>query len=153
MRDICPHGLDATNKNHCAHFVSHVLQLGFGMTCARLRGQRGAGTAANVRVQEIFARCPHTRELLECPTTGSGLIFVSKRSNFAGAPTRIRNVPKKHIGIVIDGFTWHYSNPANQVKKQPVSKFLTHYRRQENALWWGSFPASASPTAFGTSSV
>lgn len=153
MRDICPFGYDATDDNHCAHFVAHALQLDFGMTCARLKGRRGAAGAANVRVHEIFAECPHTRELLECPMTGKGLVFVSEARNFSGKPARLRNIPKKHIGIALDGQLWHYSNPRNRVVRQHVSDFLFHYPRQNNALWWGKFPASATPAPFGTSSL
>lgn len=150
MRDICPHGFDSTRENHCAHFVSHVLQLDFGATCTRLVGRRGAIGGANVRVQEVFGRCPATREVLECPTAGIGLIFVSAKRNFRGKPTRLRNVPKKHIGIGIDGIIWHYSNTRNEVVRQPFSRFLFHFPRQENALWWGKPPPSSMPTWFGT---
>ena len=149
--EICPHGFDSRGANHCAHFVSHVLQLGFGMTCARLRGQRGASAAANVRVKEIFERCPQTREVLECPTVGSGLLFVSARRNFSGTPTRIRNVPRKHMGIALNGRIWHYSNSRRKVVVQTFSEFLFHFPRQRNTLWWGGFPTDSAPTGLGTS--
>lgn len=151
IAEICPHGFDATTGNHCAHFVCHALQLDFGLTCAAMRGARGAFGAANIRVQETFARCPSTREIRECPTTGHGLIFVSAPSNFRGTPTQIRNVPRKHIGIVLNGIVWHYSNTRNRVVTQTVGEFLSHYRRQQNALWWGALPPAARPAAFGTS--
>lgn len=151
IADICPHGFDAAHDNHCAHFVAHVLQLDFGMTCTRLRGVRGATGGANVRVQEIFARCPSTEEVRECPTTGRGLVFVSGRSNFQGEPTRVRNVPKKHIGIVVDGQVWHYSNARNRVVRQPATSLIHLYPRQDNALWWGTFPRETRPTFFGQS--
>lgn len=153
MREICPYGFDATNKNHCAHFVGHALRLDFGMTCARLRGKPNATGAANVRVHEIFDRAPDAHEVLECPTTGTGLVFVSERRNFHGSPTQMRNVPKKHIGIAIDGVLWHYSNPRNRVVRQPVGEFLYHYPRQTNALWWGALPATTRPTRFAMSSL
>lgn len=152
IADICPHGFDDTTDNHCAHFVAHVLQLDFGMTCARLKGMRDAPAAANVRVHEIFAECPDTREILECPTTGEGLIFVSHRTNFRGAPVRMRNVPRKHVGIQLHGMVWHYSNTRDRVVSQSVGAFLEHYPRQQNALWWGRFPRVARVAAFATSS-
>ncbi len=161
MRAVCPHGYDARNDNHCAHFVAHVLQLDFGVTCAALRGRRGAAAAANVRVHEIFARCPMTQEIIECPANGAGLIFVSKRSSFqpervchpGPMAMRMANVPKKHIGIVLNGVVWHYSNTRNQAVKQTAGEFLFHYRRQENALWWGAFPRTARATYVATSGV
>jgi hypothetical protein len=151
IRDICPHGFDASNKNHCAHFVAHVLQLTFGMTCARLVGHAGPAGAANVRVHELFAECPNPKEVLECPTRGSGLIFVSEAGNFRGTPIQMRNVKKKHIGIVIDGTVWHYSNPRDRVIRQSVAEFLFHYPRQTNALWWADPPMMARPAGFATS--
>ena len=48
--DICGNGFDDHGDNHCAHFVSHVLRLAFGMTCKQLTV--GTQAAANVRVQE-----------------------------------------------------------------------------------------------------
>lgn len=151
MAEICPHGYDATTNNHCAHFVGHVLQLSFGLTCAAMSGARGAYSAANLRVHETFARCPSTRQILACPTIGEGLIFVSKASNFHGQPTQMRNVPKKHIGIVLNGIVWHYSNPRDEVITQTVGEFLFHYARQQNALWWGDFPPTSRVASFGTS--
>lgn len=156
IRDICPHGFDAAGDNHCAHFVGHVLNLDFGLTCAAMKGRRGAAAAANLRVHEIFARCRETREMVECPTTGEGLIFVSGERNFrqrAAQPVRLRNVRKKHIGIVLNGMVWHYSNRRGRVVQQPVGEFLSHYPRQQNALWWGTFPPVARPAWFATSSA
>lgn len=153
MREICPHGLDSRNKNHCAHFVSHVLQMSFGCTCASLKGRRNSYGAANVRVHEIFERCPTTIELNMCPTIGDGVIFVSKHNNFRGKPVRMRNVPKKHVGILLNGVVWHYSNTRNKVITQTVSEFLFHYSRQKNSLWIGTFPNSAVATSFGTSGI
>ena len=153
MRDICPHGLDARNNNHCAHFVSHFLQLSFGCTCASLKGRGSSYGAANVRVHEIFEKCPTTTELRMCPTVGQGLIFVSKHTNFSGTPVRMRNIPKKHVGLLLNGIVWHYSNLRNKVITQTVSDFLFHYSRQRNSLWIGTFLSSAVATTFGTSGV
>jgi hypothetical protein len=148
IRNICPNGYDAGADNHCAHFVAHVLQLDFGLTCAKMRH---GSVGANVRVQELFDRCPQPREVLECPTTGEGLIFVSAATSFHGMPVRIRNVPRKHVGLVMNGTVWHYSNRRSQVVEQTVGEFLFHYPRQNNALWWGNFPPGSRPASCGTS--
>lgn len=144
IEQICPFGYQA--HNHCAHFVSHVLQLGVGFTCAP--GQVGS---ACVRVQELLPQCGNVREVRECPTTGEGLIFVSEKGNFRGSPVTIENVPKKHVGIVFNGQVWHYSNSRHKVVIQPVGEFLQHYPRQQNALWYGSLPTQCHPTTIGTS--
>jgi len=151
---ICPNGFDADSENHCAHFVSHALGLEFGMTCARLvHRSRHHGAGANVRVQELFAACPNVRELLECPTVGTALIFVSAPTNFSAKTHTMRNVPKKHVGILHNGVMWHYSNRERRVVSQPASQFLFHYPGQTNALWIGDLPASARPTAPGALSA
>ena len=147
ISEICPYGYDSATDNHCAHFVAHSLQLEFGLTCAQMRGRIGG---ANLRVHEVFAQCSNTREILECPTTGEGLIFVSDRTNFRGTPTQISNVPRKHIGILLDGRVWHYSNTRQRVVIQTVSEFLFHYPRQSNALWYGALPMQSRLTTFGT---
>ncbi len=144
MAEICTNGYTANNINHCAHFVSHVLQLDFGMTCDKLVA--GAGdSGANVRVQEIFTHSSNVKELTYCPTAAKCLVFVSEESNFTGSPVRLRNVPRKHIGIGFGSQVWHYSNSANEVVKQPIHAFLQHYRNQTNAVWIGDIPAGARP--------
>lgn len=147
IAQICPHGYDGAQDNHCAHFVAHVLQLDFGMTCGRLRRRPGG---ANVRVQELFAQCPSSREVVECPSTGQGLIFVSDRRNFSGTPTQIENVRRKHVGVMSNGRVWHYSNTLRRVVVQTVGEFLSHYPRQDNALWYGALPAACRAASFGT---
>src|ERR1044072_5116765 len=152
ISQICPYGYDRSADSHCAHFVSHALQVSFGLTCASLRGMRGSSSGANLRVREVFAQCPNTSEILACPTNGEGLIFVSKRTNFRGTPTQIARVRRKHVGIVLDGRVWHYSNRRRRVVVQTVGEFLFHYPRQNNALWYGALPTQSRPTNFGTSS-
>src|SRR5262245_55963 len=120
---ICPFGYDDPHDNHCAHFVAHVLQLDFGATCAGMKGKRELG-GANIRVKELFERCRDAEMVLACPTTGEGLIFVSAPGSFHGSPVQIRNVKKKHVGLMLNGTVWHYSNTRHRVVKQSVGDFL-----------------------------
>jgi hypothetical protein len=147
---ICPNGYDADGDNHCAHFVSHVLQLDTGLTCAGMT-RRPRGPGANLRVHELFERCPAAWEVRECSSRGEGLLFVSAVTSFRHAPGRMANVRKKHIGLVREGTVWHYSNTRRQVVSQPADMFLFHYPRQDNALWWGRFPEAASAIEYGIS--
>ncbi len=133
--DICAFGFASGAENHCAHFVSHVLQLEFGYTCAR--GGR------NIRVQEVFAKCPEVGEFDDRPGQ-SCLVFVTKASNVHLAKKIIDNVPKKHIGIFYNGTIWHYSNSRGHVVTQVPSEFIKHYPTQTNALFYGTFPADAT---------
>lgn len=151
---ICLNGYADNGDNHCAHFVNHVLNLSFGVTCRGLvakTAQRAPG--ANVRVHETFDRCANVRELLECPTSIEALIFVSARQNFVhqrNGTVTLNNVPKKHIGLFLDGVVWHYSNSRRQVVKQILMDFIRHYPRQTNVLWVGDLPAGSAATWFGT---
>ncbi len=100
MTDICLNGYDNRSDNHCAHFVGHAMNLHFGYTCRQHRGGNNAG--ANLRVHEIFAQCPNKREILQTGASLTGLVFVSASTNFVtrGGSTTLRNVPRKHIGII-----------------------------------------------------
>jgi hypothetical protein len=149
MTNICLNGYNARGDNHCAHFVSHALSLDFGYTCKQHTGKRNRG--ANLRVQETFAQCANVQEIHECNTALTGLVFVSAATSFVvqGGKTVLNNVPKKHIGMLLGGFVWHYSNSQHQVVKQPMSQFLFHYPGQTNALWLGTIPTGARALWYG----
>jgi hypothetical protein len=149
MTDICLNGYNKPSDNHCAHFVSHAVALSFGYTCKQHTGKQNAG--ANLRVQEVFVQCPSVQEIVECSSSLSGLVFVSARANFVtrGGRTFLSNVPRKHIGFLLSGFVWHYSNSQHRVVKQPMSQFLFHYPGQTNALWLGTMPAGARALWYG----
>ena len=92
----------------------------------------------------MFAQCATKQEI---PKTGpglSGIIFVSGQGSFVttGGTTRLSNVPKKHIGFILNSMVWHYSNSQNKVIKQTTTAFRRHYSGQTNALWFGSMPLS-----------
>lgn len=155
--DICLNGFINHRDNHCAHFVSHVLYLEFGTTCLNLvANSQKVAEGGNVRVHEIFGRCSRVHEFFSCPTLVCGLIFVSEHINFRGTPTRLRNIPKKHIagtpvGLIYNGAIWHYSNTRNQVVVQNMAQFIEHYRNQKNSLWFGEIPSDARPHPWGVS--
>ena len=88
--------------------MAHVLQLDFGLTCAAMKRAHAKG-GANIRVQELFDRCSDAAEVVECPTMGEGLVFVSAPSSFRGRPVRIRNVKKKHVGLLLNGTVWLFT--------------------------------------------
>ncbi|MEX0794497.1 MAG: hypothetical protein WD045_15285 [Pirellulaceae bacterium] len=150
ISEICLNGYDDKSENHCAHFVSHAANLDFGYTCRSHTGKKNQG--ANLRVHEVFARCAKTSEVIQCSPSQSGLVFISAPSNFVtpkAGPTTMRNVPKKHIGFLLNGHIWHYSNGQDQVVKQSLSQFLNHYPKQSNALWLGSLPPTSRLVSFG----
>ncbi len=56
INQICGNGFHDASANHCAHFVSHATGMGFSFNCKQFVG--GTQPAANIRVHEIFAKCP-----------------------------------------------------------------------------------------------
>jgi hypothetical protein len=139
--DICAFGF--THKtNHCAHFVSHVLQLELGYTC----GRGGVG-GRSVRVHEIFAKCPRVGKFDDRPTEKC-LIFVISPREVNLKKKVMSNVPKKHIGIYVNGTIWHYSNSREKVVTQKPAEFKKHYPGQTNGLFYGTFPTSATAIPF-----
>jgi len=136
---ICQNGYTSDADNHCAHFVSHVLGYKFGVTCQMMGSARGPG--ANLRVQEIFPRCAKVGVWSLRPATlPVCLVFITRAANVNLAGKVMANVPRKHIGIFIGGFVWHYSNSQQKVVRQTPALFSTHYPSPDNAMFYGSLP-------------
>src|SRR6185436_18101662 len=107
--EICPNGYANAADNHGAHFVSHVMGYGGGVTCLTMR--RGTGFGGNIRVQELFPRCPTVGTWDSRPATmTSCLVFITNASNVDVTKKTMNNVPRKHIGIYLSGLIYHYSN-------------------------------------------
>jgi len=137
---ICPNGFTSTHENHCAHFISHVLGYSFGANCRMMAG--GSSPGANIRVQEVFARCPRVGKWVDRPVElNQCLVFITKASNVKVASKTMTNVPKKHIGIYSNGMIWHYSNSQQKVVSVTPEAFSHHYPGSGFALFFGTFPA------------
>ena len=50
------------------------------------------------------------------------------------------NVPRKHVGIFLNGIIWHYSNSQHRVVKQLPGQFALHYPSPDNGMFYGSLP-------------
>lgn len=151
---ICPHGYTASDLNHCAHFVCHVMNLSAGsVTCRGMGSKRDpARQGACIRVHELFAECPVVNEVDACAsdTFGDGcFVFVTARNVVNVAAHTMTNVPRKHVGIGLGNTVWHYSNTQDQVVTTTPEQFIYHYSGQTNGLYRGSFPERCTPTRFG----
>ena len=139
IADICPNGYANDADNHGAHFVAHAMGYGFGATCLTMR--RGNGFGANIRVQEIFPRCPTVGAWAARPVTMTTcLVFITNASNVNVATKVMSSVPQKHVGIYISGLIYHYSNSQHQVVQQTPEQFSHHYAAPDNAMFYGSLP-------------
>jgi len=136
---ICDGEYTDNGLNHCAHFVSHALGLSIGFTC---RGMTGKGTSpASIRVHEVFARCTRVAEWDENSGETIGLAFVTATGNVDLKTKVMKNVPKKHVGILLAGTIWHYSNTNDKVVTTTPAVFAKHYAGKDIGLFFGSIPA------------
>jgi hypothetical protein len=140
---ICNGKFHTQSDNHCAHYVSHILGLGFSYHCKEFKG--GNGTPSNIRVHEIFEECPKVGSWASADLTKNLLVFVTKVDNVDLNNKKMRNVPQKHIGVFSHGFIYHYSNSQNKVVKWDPAEFLTKFDgiySGKQGLFFGAFPDS-----------
>ena len=136
---ICLNGYANDADNHCAHFVSHAMGYQFGVTCLTM--SRGTSPGANIRVQELFPRCPTVGTWgSRPPTLTSCLVFITRATNVDVANKVMNNVPRKHVGIYVSGLIYHYSNSQHRVVQQTPEQFSHHYSAPDNAMFYGSMP-------------
>ena len=114
--DICPNRFHDHSANHCAHFVSHMMGLGFSFNCREYKG--GSKQPANIRVHEVFKQCPKVGKWSARPTIdGPFLVFVTRTNNVDVDTKTMGNIPQKHIGVFLDGHIYHYSNTQEMAVK------------------------------------
>jgi hypothetical protein len=147
IKDICEFKNWSASSNHCAHFVSHVLQLHFGYTCDKKKD----GAGYNVRVKEVWERC-HDYASFDAGA-GACLVYATKAGNVDLGKKSIANVSDKHIGIFTNGAIWHYDNTLDKVVSQTPEEFLQRKTKQYGkgtALFRSDFPDGASPKALAS---
>jgi uncharacterized protein (DUF952 family) len=141
ISEICTCSFVANSDNHCAHFVCHVTQYNFGLTCYGMTRQGEQSGSANIRVQEVFSHCRRVGAWADKPQDlTKGFIFVTKASNVNVAQKTMANVPRKHIGIFIGTDVWQYKNRLRHVIKQTPEEFHQHYTGAGYAIFFGEFP-------------
>ena len=130
---ICPFSIGKnSSENHCAHFVSHVMEYEFAETCKNytLADKQAAGKGAAIRVNNIFNVAPGVGPWTDRPLgLTSCLIFVTISGNMTKGAKQpeMKNGTKKHIGIFIDGVVWHYNNSRAGVAKDQEKIFITKF--------------------------
>lgn len=141
ISEICTCSFVNDADNHCAHFVCHVTELRFGLTCFGMTGRGSQATSANIRVQEVFPQCRRVGRWADKPLDiQSGFIFVTQTTNVNLATKTINNVPRKHIGIFIGQDVWQYKNRFRHVIKQTPTDFSQHYPGTGYGIFFGEFP-------------
>jgi len=141
ISEICRCELHGASLNHCAHFVSHVMKYQFGYTCYNQTSKGSRADRANIRVQEVFPQCRSVGRWANKPATlTTGLVFITHENNVDIAKKTMVNVPRKHIGIFIEGTIYHYSNSRDAVVSQTPDQFSHHYPGAGIAMFYGELP-------------
>jgi len=143
ISDFCRNGFTASNENHCAHFVCHVLEVDTGYDCRTHTGRNHPG--ACIRVQELFAECPQVGWFEDAPSVPC-IAFVTAKSNVDLEAHTMRNVPQKHVGIYDGTHIYHYSNTRDIVVRQKPEEFLERFQAiysGDQGLFYGTMPPSA----------
>jgi len=143
ISSICPNNFHDHASNHCAHFVSHILDLEFSYHCKEFKGGNHPG--ANIRVHEIFARCPLVGRFKDRPADREVLVFVTRHDFVDLATKKMQNIPQKHIGILLGSHIYHYSNTQDKVVKMTPDTFLDQFEKiydRRQALFFGTVPGS-----------
>jgi hypothetical protein len=113
----------------------------FGLNCFAMSGKGDQTKSANIRVQEVFARCLTVGKWSDKPqSVKKGFIFITQASNVDLKNKKMVNVPKKHIGIFIEQDVWQYKNKVKHVIKQTPADFKQHYSGTGFEIFYGEFP-------------
>ncbi len=151
ISNICSFDLGKDDsKNHCAHFVSHMMDYEFGETCKNQTAleKQKEGEGATIRVDRLFNACPENGRWADRPAhLMSCLIFVTISSNVStyGAGYLMKDNKRKHVGIFINGQVWHYGNTNDAVlcdtEKMFAQKFTRAYKTagQTVEFYYGRF--------------
>jgi hypothetical protein len=143
IADICSNGFSSPSQNHCAHFVSHALDLQIGMLCGDMTWATKK-TGASIRCDELFNGLSATGPWEEKPEVDDGLlIFVLSARNVLNG--RMLNTPQKHVGIFFSGQVFNFSNGQHKVVIDVSveafhNKFKHSYAGNDISLFYGVAP-------------
>lgn len=141
ISSLCSNSYHKSSDNHCAHFVSHVLGFRFGFKCRGMSGKGNKDDSASIRVHEVFSKCQKVGKWTsKLSSTKFCLAFVTSSSNVNIKNKVMRNHPRKHIGIFLNGNIYHYSNSKNKVVKQTPAAYANHYSGNDITVYYGTMP-------------
>lgn len=129
IEQLCPFSLGKDNtKNHCAHFVSHVMEYdAFATTCKNRTSADKLlpGQGAAIRVNDLFNAAETGPWSARPLGLASCLIFVTNSGNIRHG--EMLDGESKHVGIYIDGVVWHYSSARKGVEKVSERLFIVAF--------------------------
>jgi hypothetical protein len=138
---FCDCGYTDMHQNHCAHFVSHVLDIEVGLRCGSMAwATRGRGVS--LRVNEVFNYCTvrgRWDDASQVPTEVAGynafLMFTTIPDNITagGDMLTMGSHRHKHVGIHRDGTVWNFSN--NHAHPQVISETAASFRQRLTGVY------------------
>lgn len=140
---ICNNDFTSSSQNHCAHFVSHALNIRLGMLCGDM-AYKTKNTGASIRCDELYNRLTIKGSWDKKPAFSDGLlIFVLSARNVIKG--RMENVPQKHVGIHCGGKVYNFSNSQHKVVADTSveifhNKFKHSYAGNDISLYFGVAP-------------
>lgn len=143
ISDICGNGFSSATQNHCAHFVSHALNIQLGMLCGDM-SYKTRKTGASIRCDELYNRLTRKGKWDDRPERSDGLlVFVLSARNVVNGV--MVGVPQKHVGILLGGKIYNFSNSKHKVVADPSieafhNKFKSSYAGGDISLFFGVAP-------------
>lgn len=140
---ICSNGFTSSSQNHCAHYVSHTLDIKLGMLCGDMKFETKK-TGASIRCDELYNRLLLKGPWDNRPAASDGLlIFVLSARSVSGGV--MLNVPQKHVGIHFGGKVYNFSNSQHKVVADASveafhAKFKKAYSGGDISLFYGLAP-------------
>jgi hypothetical protein len=129
---ICPYYNDL-HFNHCAHFVSHALQIRIphSALCTNV-GENADYSKRNegfcVRVNQVFNSCSNRRMWSDQDQNDRCFVVATVADNVTSKKSvTIGDNPKKHVGVLISGKIINFSNQNKLVMNRTIDEFRTLY--------------------------
>jgi hypothetical protein len=126
ISDFCAIGFTNSKDNHCAHYVSHMLNLHFGTLCDLSFDGRNRA-AVSIRCDEIYNRLASRGALGSTTPSNGWLIFATPTFNVIG--DTMGNNKKKHVGIYFNAKVYNYYNDDDQVRADTLERFHDRLKR------------------------
>jgi len=144
INDICTNHFSSEQENHCAHFVSHALNIKLATLCGDLKWATRR-TGATVRCNELYNNLPQRGPWDQRPLAQSDglLIFVISARDVVD--NVMHPVPRKHVGIHFQGNIYNFSNGQHKVIVDSSvdafhKKFKQAYHSNDISLYYGIAP-------------
>ena len=137
------------HRNHCAHFVSHALSLRIpgAALCSNVAGtsypyaERMLGYC--IRVDQVFNSCENrSLTTAEAAMRADKCILVTTIGGNVEdkAAVKIGTNPRKHIGVLMNGRVYNYSNAKSKVVTLSVVEFSRIYGSKATVLLKADLP-------------